>query len=72
LFNPPGRYGPAVISSADPRARERQQLKLAVATFALHLDAFEMLAKEALRLRGDPNDKSRRPLARKDAESDRQ
>jgi hypothetical protein len=33
-------------SENDPRAEELGQLKLALATFALHLDAFEMLTHE--------------------------
>jgi hypothetical protein len=32
----------------DPRTRELGHLKLALATFALHLDVFEMLAQEVM------------------------
>jgi len=35
-------------SESDPRAEELGQLKLALATFALHLEAFEMRTHEVL------------------------
>jgi len=35
-------------SAGNLRDQEREQLKLALATFALQLDAFEVQAKEAL------------------------
>jgi hypothetical protein len=38
----------------DPRTRELGHLKLALATFALHLDVFEMLAQEAMLSIGKP------------------
>jgi hypothetical protein len=36
-------------SRGNLRAQEREQLKLALATFAVQLDAFEVQAKEALK-----------------------
>jgi len=48
-INSPGRRGNVATSSAgNLRAQEREQLKLALVTFALQLDAFEVRAKEAL------------------------
>jgi len=48
--NPSGGRGSAAMSSTgNLRAQEREQLKLALATFAVQLDAFEMQAKEALK-----------------------
>ena len=41
-------------SKGDPRTEELGQLKLAMATFALHLDAFEMQALEVLHAVGRP------------------
>jgi len=41
-------------SEVDPRAEELGQLKLALATFALHLDAFEMRTHEVLHAVGKP------------------
>ncbi len=38
-----------MFSAGDLRSQEREQLKLALVTFALQLDAFEALAKEALK-----------------------
>jgi hypothetical protein len=35
----------AFVSNQDPRLRELSNLKLALATFALHLDAFEARVK---------------------------
>jgi hypothetical protein len=43
-----GRGNLAVPSATDKRMIELQQLKLALTTFALQLDAFELRAKEAL------------------------
>jgi hypothetical protein len=49
LINSPGRRGKTTMSSAgDARDVEREQLKFALVTFALQLDAFEVQAKEAL------------------------
>jgi hypothetical protein len=38
----------------DPRTEELGHLKLALATFALHLDAFEMLTQEVMLSIGEP------------------
>jgi len=38
-----------MFSAGDLRSQEREQLKLALVTFALQLDAFEARAKEALK-----------------------
>jgi hypothetical protein len=43
-------------ASNDPRARELNQLKLALATFALQLDAFELQAHGVLLSMGQPGD----------------
>jgi hypothetical protein len=43
-------------SSNDPRARELTRLKLALATFARQLDAFEQRAHGLLRSIGQPED----------------
>jgi hypothetical protein len=40
----------------DPRARELKQLQLALATFALQLDAFELQTDSVLRSIGRPRD----------------
>ena len=40
----------------DPRAGELSRLQLALATFALQLDAFELQADDALRSIGHPVD----------------
>jgi hypothetical protein len=39
----------------DPRTKELGHLKLAMATFALHLDAFEMLTQEVMLSIGKPD-----------------
>lgn len=40
----------------DPRAGELKRLQLALATFALQLDAFELQADDVLRSIGRPSD----------------
>ena len=40
----------------DPRARELKRLQLALATFALQLDAFELRTDSVLRAFGRPRD----------------
>ena len=47
-------------SQNDPRARELTRLKLALATFALQLDAFEQQAHGVLRSIGQPKDEGPR------------
>jgi hypothetical protein len=44
----------AVIKMDDPRGSELGHLRLALATFALHLDAFEMLTQEVMHSIGKP------------------
>lgn len=50
----------------DPRAEQLGQLKLALATFALHLDAFEMRTHEVLLAVGKPVQRANSHLPRKD------
>lgn len=64
MINSPGRHGHAAMSAAgDRRARELEHLKLALATFALQLDAFEVHAKEALQIAAKTNGALGRPPA---------
>jgi hypothetical protein len=44
----------AMIKMDDPRTKELGHLKLALATFALHLDVFEMLTQEVMLSIGKP------------------
>jgi hypothetical protein len=46
-------------SSNDPRLRELNRLKLAMATFALQLDTFELRAHGMLLSMGRPSDQAR-------------
>ena len=50
----------------DPRVEQLGQLKLALATFALHLDAFEMRTHEVLLSVGKPVQRASRRGPRKD------
>jgi len=53
-------------SQDDPRTKELGQLKLALATFALHLEAFEMQTLEVLHAVGKPgNDVPRVNIGRR-------
>jgi hypothetical protein len=52
-------------AAGDARAQERDQLKLALATFALQLDAFEMRTRDVVQTASQSPDKSGRPLSRK-------
>ena len=47
----------------DPRTKELGHLKLALATFALHLDAFEMLTQEVMLSIGKPGNRNFVPKA---------
>jgi hypothetical protein len=69
----PERRGPwAMPSARDERAEELEQLRLALATFALQLDAFEMRAKELLLAAGKVNANTHRGPPRRDNEIVRQ
>jgi hypothetical protein len=71
--NSPDRRGDRAASSArDARAEEFEQLKLALATFALQLDAFEMRAKELLLPADKDNENPGRGPSRKDNQIARQ
>ena len=53
-------------SAGDARAQEREQLKFALVTFALQLDAFEVQARQALQPIGKAADTIGGPAPRKD------
>jgi hypothetical protein len=55
-------------SSNDPRVKELNRLKLAMATFALHLDTFEVRAHGVLLSIGQPGDDGPRRKRQKEEE----
>jgi len=59
-------------SSNDPRLRELNRLKLAMATFALQLDTFELRAHGMLLSMGRPSDQARARGREKDEDVDGQ